>query len=231
MGFQQQVNVVNNQNITDTINRSVVDILNECDRSAGATQNFVISGDYNKVTNVELTQSMEVHAECFGDVKTQVKLAEMISNDVVHDVEAETDFHIGFSYQFNVSNVTNVTKAVQESVINAVQKCNDDIPVDQRFEISGNYNEVMNVAMKQDYSYFSTCIFNTDSQADISTEIANNVNQNVKSSSGSEAMGIIFIIIIALGVLAVVGIGGFLLWKNRDKIKKAVKMGVGLPPV
>jgi hypothetical protein len=230
---QANSTVITSKDVLESINSVTMKNLQSCSNNLNFTQSFVVSGDGNVIQDVLLDQESNVDFQCFGDTTNQVNLLNDLSNSISQKAKSKAAFLLGFAFNSSVTTNNSVLRSVQTSMVQNIQKCSVDGNITQEFDISGSYNSIVDVTMKQNPNYFCKCVFGSDNVTEVAAKLSNEVNQEAAAEGGGLGNLVTLIIVAALIILGLVAVGYFVKLmrdqqKNSDKELPGVAALLGL---
>jgi hypothetical protein len=85
----------------------------------------------------------------------------------------------------NITNVGVVSKAVSEAITKNIMDCGIMVNADQTLSVTGNYNVLSDIKMKQVFNINVSCANSAQNIAKLQTDIANAVQQNASTQTQS----------------------------------------------
>lgn len=205
-GGSANTSLVDASEVTKILNNIVVNSLQSCQINGATTQIFQINGNANNIEDILLSQTSNIDFGCFAQNANQIN----VLNDVINNLTSVAKTSSEFSPSLALNTSVNVSKIVNDVtsnvLVSVIQKCDENLPVTQIFQVNGSYNSVLNVTMSQNASFFTKCMFGNENVVDLSNKISNDLSASAEAASSFGAFGIIIVIVIIVIVIIMIPI-------------------------
>lgn len=199
---------------TQAIASVITSSIMNCGSNVLATQSFIVSGNFNQISNVKLVQAIKLSTNCINNAETVAKIQTDVANAIAQQASAQGQALIGALNNSNTNSSTIIKNEVQ-SHINTSSLTNliSSVQAAQNIIISGNNNIVDNFSAEQTSELVQNAacslVNNLDSVAKLNAEadqkttstVVDPISEAIKGiMSGIQGIGMLWVILI-LGII------------------------------
>lgn len=128
----------------------MVNNIMNCSSNSTTIQRFVLSGNYNSITNFKMVQSMKLSSECAQSSENISDLQQNVANAIKQAAESQSVSVLGALGTSKAQVNSFIDNEVSQKITNqTVQNIVNNTNAQQEVIISGNNNIVNNFAMEQ----------------------------------------------------------------------------------
>lgn len=204
MGIGVSTNVIKASEVTTIVNEQTLQSVQKCGGTSVQNQSFIINGNNNIISDIFVNQNSTFNFSCFGNSTNQVELFNSIDNALTTKAQANSELVFGLSFATNLTFDSITTEALNKTLVQSIQSCAVGNQQTQDIQINGNFNQVVGATFEQFSQIFSQCVFDSENLANITNQVANDINAESTAQAGSSLVAIIVVVAIVVIVVVVI---------------------------
>lgn len=163
--------------LTKNVQQAITTSMMNCKTSVNATVGLDISGDNNKISDVDMSQEVEFSMECFSQADTRSSMASAITNAITSTVNQKDQGILasltGGKTKSSVRIANEVTNVLED---HSTLDCITQIVANNTIRISGSGNEVTKVKINQAIKGVADCVMTKLLQSETIAQAVNNAD-------------------------------------------------------